>query len=366
MEGVTHPDFRSLMADQGGLHLLCTEFVRITKNPLKASQLRGEVLVHPSCPLSVQVMGNEVERMAEAAAILCEAGAAVVDINLGCPMPRVVRKGVGAAMLKDPVLLGRVLARMRSHTPTLLSAKIRAGFDDADHVLEIARVVEDSGVDFIAVHPRRRCDFYAGVADWRIIASLKQHLSIPVIGNGDVWYAADALRMQRETGCDAVMIGRPAIRNPWIFRQIAELRAGSDAYRPDGPAVFRYIQLVAERYGRVLTHKKRGAIGPLKELLSWISRAVNDEREFHRQVLRLQSVSEILEHCERTLLPLTAEQIDLGPHGELQLERSGSALHAVGDREQPTAEPVALAPNTAPLSAVTTVTAARTPSSQCW
>lgn len=329
MEGVTHPEFRALMAEQGGLHLLCTEFVRITKNPLKASQLQGEVVVHDSCPLSVQVMGNEAARMAEAASILCEAGAAVVDVNLGCPMPRVVRKGVGAAMLKDPVLLGQVLALMRRHTPKLLSAKIRAGFDNVDHVHEIANVVQDSGVDYIAVHPRRRCDFYSGVADWRIIRSLKQHLTIPVIGNGDVWYAADALRMQRETGCDAVMIGRPALRNPWIFRQIAELHAGVEPYRPDGAALLGHIQTVAERYGRVLTRKKQGAIGPLKELLSWVSRAVPDDRTFHRQVLRLQSVSEILAYCEHTLLPLAASELDLGPEGELKLERSGSALAAV-------------------------------------
>ncbi len=326
MEGVSHPEFRRLMIGLGGLHLVCTEFVRITKSQLNPGQLRQQVVMHSDCPLSVQVMGNEAERMAEAAAIVCEAGAAVVDINLGCPMPRVVRKGVGSAMLKNPKLLEQVLGSMRAATPALLSAKIRAGFDDAAQVLQIARIVEDSGANFITVHPRRRCDFYAGVSDWRIIAQLRQHLTIPVIGNGDVWYAADALRMQHETGCDAVMIGRPALRNPWIFRQIEQLRAGQEPYRPDGEAVVQHLHHVVERYTAVMGQRKRGIIGPLKELLTWLGRSVDDRQQFLRSVLRLQSVSEIMAHCEQQLSHLTAEQLDLGAYGELELERSGSAL----------------------------------------
>src|SRR5690606_31925677 len=111
--------------------------------------------------------------------------------NLGCPAPRAVRKGVGSAMLKDIALLSRVLEVMRKSTSLPLSAKIRAGYDDASRVLDIARAVQDAGVDFLTVHPRRRVDFYQGVADWRIIGRLVRELSIPVIGNGDVWYASD-------------------------------------------------------------------------------------------------------------------------------------------------------------------------------
>lgn len=333
MEGVSHPLFREIMLEGGGLDLVCTEFVRITGSPISAKQLRGEVVVHDRCPLSVQVMGNDAERMAEAAEILCQAGAAVVDINLGCPMPRVVRKGVGSAMLKQPKLLTQVLRRMRDATKGLLSAKIRAGFGDAEDrgnptadAVTIAKIVEDAGADFITVHPRRRADFYSGVADWRIIKRLKQVLSIPVVGNGDVWYAADAIRMMSETGCDAVMIGRPALRNPWIFRQIRELRSGEQPFRPDGPALLGHLQRVEARYREGMGNRRRGIIGPLKELLTWIGRSVGDDRRFLREVLRLQSVSEIMEYCEQRLPPLGAESLDLAAEGELQLERSGSAV----------------------------------------
>src|SRR5690606_16526475 len=124
------PELRAIVAEGGGVGVVCTEFVRVSRAPLSARGLRRHVVRHPSVPLSVQVMGNEADKMAEAASVVCEAGADIVDVNLGCPMPRVVRKGVGAAMLKDPDLLFRVLSEMRRATPKLLSAKIRAGFDD--------------------------------------------------------------------------------------------------------------------------------------------------------------------------------------------------------------------------------------------
>lgn len=326
MEGVSHAEFRQMMTEHGGLHLVCTEFVRITHAPPNPRRLAEEVQKAPGVPLSVQVMGNDATQMAEAAAIVSDAGADVVDINLGCPMPRVVRKGVGAAMLKDPLLLAAVLERMRAQVPGLLSAKIRAGFDDSQNVIATARLIEACGADFIAVHPRRRCDFYAGVADWRIIAELKRALTIPVVGNGDVWYAADALRMQRETGCDAVMIGRPALRNPWIFRQIAELRAGVTPFAPDGQAFFEHLAHVFNRYLVAFPKVKRGPLGPLKELFSYMARAIDDGGEFRKRVLRLDDSEAILAEVERVVAPLPASALDLQATPTLRLETSGSAL----------------------------------------
>ena len=160
MEGVTHPEFRALAVEQGGVGIVCTEFVRVSRAALVPARLRQEVAKVEGVPLSVQVMGNDADKMAEAARLIEEAGADVVDINLGCPMPRVVRKGVGAAMLKDPKLLYEVVSEMRQSVRGHLSAKIRAGFDDAEHVVNIAEVVQRAGIDFLVVHPRRRCDFY--------------------------------------------------------------------------------------------------------------------------------------------------------------------------------------------------------------
>ena len=218
MEGVGHPDFRHLMAERGGIGMVCTEFVRISRAPLSVRAVRREVVRSPGVPLCVQVMGNEADKMADAAAVVMDAGADAVDLNLGCPAPRVVRHGVGSAMLRDPALLRDVVGAMRSAVRGPLSAKIRAGFDDASDVHRNAGILVDCGVDWITVHPRRRSDHYRGVADWRIIASLVRSFDVPVVGNGDAWSARDALRMMEETGCVAVMIGRPALRNPWIFQ----------------------------------------------------------------------------------------------------------------------------------------------------
>lgn len=325
MEGVTHPEFRAILATKGGIGMLCTEFVRIAGASVAHKHLRRQVVKAPGVPLSVQVMGTHVEHMAESAGAIAAAGADVVDINLGCPSPRVVKKGAGSAMLKNPALLFEVLRAMRAEVPGLLSAKIRAGFDDASNVVHIAQTVERAGADFIAVHPRRRADFYEGVADWRIVARLKQELGIPVVGNGDVWYAADALRMREETGCDAVMIGRPACRNPWIFEQIADLEAGRTPHHPCGAEVAAWFTTVAERYTVVFPRLKHGPVGKLKELVTYIGRAVDDEGHYRRSALRAGSLDEVVSLTQSLVGPLPASRLDLDAQGALGLERSGSA-----------------------------------------
>lgn len=324
MEGVSHPLFRAMIAEKGGVGVLCTEFVRISRAPIAPEALRREVVKHPGVPLSVQVMGNDADKMADAARVVAEAGADVVDVNLGCPMPRVVRKGVGAAMLKDRALLRRVLGEMRAAVPGLLSAKIRAGFDDGADVVSIAKTLEDAGIDFLAVHPRRRCDYYDGVADWRIIQTLREALSIPVVGNGDVWYAADALRMRRETGCAAVMIGRPAVRNPWIFTQIASLEAGLAPFDPSGDDLLAHLHGIRDRYGEVHGRVGRGILGKLKEQVKFVLRGVPDASTFERDALRTDDVDTMLGVLEDRLAGRSSAELDFDAHGRHRLERSGS------------------------------------------
>lgn len=331
MEGVGHPTFRRLVAERGGVDLLCTEFVRISRAPISGPALARSVVKVPGIPLSVQVMGNDADKMADAASHVARAGADIVDINLGCPMPRVVRKGVGAAMLKDPELLRRVLGEMREALNALglgtqLSAKIRAGFDDAENVVAIARVVEEAGADFIAVHPRRRCDFYEGVADWRIVRVLAEELSIPVIGNGDIWYAADALRIAEETGCAAAMMGRPAMRNPWIFSQVAALRDGTEPVDPSGEDVATWLHHVRQEYAKAFEVRARAnPLGKLKELVRWLGRAVADEGAFKKSALRSTTEEEFFAHVD-ALAKFSAADIDLDAHGKHHFEESGSAV----------------------------------------
>lgn len=326
LDGVGHPLFRQMVAEHGGVGIVCTEFVRIGTNPVNEKSMRSHVIKAMDLPLSVQVMGTHVETMADAAGMVAQAGADVVDINLGCPSPRVVRKGAGSAMLKDPELLYHVLCGMRERVPGLLSAKIRAGFEESDTVVQNALTVQAAGADFLVVHPRRRCDFYQGVADWRIVRTLKEALDIPVVGNGDVWYACDIQRMRDETHCDAVMLGRPAMRNPWIFQQAAALKAGETPFSPSGPDVVQWLLDMRRRYADEFDFMPRGPIGKLKEILTYIGRAVRDENHFRTTVLRINDLDEMMAYVESYLSPLTSTDLDLEAVPSDPLERSGEAL----------------------------------------
>jgi tRNA-dihydrouridine synthase B len=193
----------------------------------------------------------------------------------------------------------------------LLSAKLRAGFDTSDDALRNARLVEEAGLNYLAVHPRRRIDHYRGVADWRIIAMIRRELSIPVIGNGDVWYAASALRLLEETRCDAVMIGRPAMRNPWIFRQIGQLWAGQEPYRPTGADVAQHLRRLAAALGG--GYEDGGnPLGQLKEQLGFLARAVVDGTELVRGLLRASTVESFLDAAEAGFTALPSRRLDLG------------------------------------------------------
>jgi tRNA-dihydrouridine synthase B len=234
-----------------------------------------------------------------------------------------VRKGVGSAMLKNPELLRQVVSAMRARTRGWLSAKIRAGFDDAAGAVATARLIQDSGADLLTVHPRRQVDFYDGVADWRIITRIKRELSIPVIGNGDVWYAADALRMRAETGCDGVMIGRGALRNPWIFEQLDALLKGLPVPRPSGADVLSHFEALLEMFE---AHAPGRSLGMLKEQLRYLCRCVPDGVEFTRKAARSTSLEELRAVLNERLRGEPAEALDLGAEGKL--ERSGSGLAA--------------------------------------
>jgi tRNA-dihydrouridine synthase B len=313
MEGVTNAAVRSVLAGYGPIGLVCTEFVRISGEQISPPYLRRQVQKVPGVPLSVQVMGNDPELMAEAGAVVAEAGADAVDLNLGCPTHTAARKGVGAALLKQPEKLALLLKTMRGAVPGLLSAKLRAGFDTTDDALRNAKLVEDAGLDYLAVHPRRRVDHYAGTADWRIIGLLRRELSIPVIGNGDAWYASSALRMIEETGCDAVMLGRPALRNPWIFRQINELASGREPFRPSGADLALHLRLLSRALTSHLGDAGQTPLGRLKEQLNYLARAIPNSLALQRSLLRQTELESFLDAADAAFTPLPAAALDLGP-----------------------------------------------------
>ncbi|MGI6434081.1 MAG: tRNA dihydrouridine synthase DusB [Syntrophomonadaceae bacterium] len=190
-----------------------------TKRTLELAEVRDE----PGL-VAAQIFGAQPRAMARGAKILEELGARIIDINMGCPTPKIVRNGEGAALMKNPLLVRDLLRAVLDAVQVPVTVKVRKGWsEDQPNYLEIALLAEAEGVEAVAIHPRSREQFFSGHSDWAAIKTLKQHLRIPVIGNGDIWSAADARRMMDETGCDAVMIGRAAMGNPFIYRETVAL-----------------------------------------------------------------------------------------------------------------------------------------------
>lgn len=322
LEGVGQPWLRALLAAKGGIGLLCSPFVSVGQTPLPASRVARHVIRAGETPLSVQLLGTSPRLMSDAAMVLVRAGVDVVDVNLGCPAKHAVSRGAGAGLLRDPEAVLRLLSRLRDAVQGTLSVKMRLGLTDTAPAMAVAEAAAAAGVDFVTVHPRRQSDYYAGVADWRWIRDIVQGIPIPVVGNGDSWYAVDALRMLTQTGCAAVMIGRPALRNPWIFAQIEALRAGMEPPRPTGADLVEWLNEAAARLTQGL-ERRRGAAGHLKEIISYLGRAVNDGGGFRTAALRAQGVEQILALAKSHLAMLPSEALDLQADGHLGMEVSG-------------------------------------------
>ena len=177
--------------------------------------------------LGAQVFGADPEIVAQASRIIADNGADLIDINMGCPVKKVIKTGSGAILMKDPDLVARIVTSVKKAVQIPVTVKIRSGWRGGSiNAVEIARIAEDSGADAITIHGRTADQGYSGKADWKIIAEVKKAVKIPVIGNGDIWHPQDAVKMLRETSCDAVMVGRGALGNPWIFKGIIQACSG--------------------------------------------------------------------------------------------------------------------------------------------
>lgn len=221
MAGVTDLPFRLLCKEQGA-GLVCMEMISAKAVLYKNRNTESLLEIHPKeGPVSLQMFGSDAGIMGEIARQLENRPFSILDINMGCPVPKIVNNGEGSALLKNPKLAGEIVSAVVHAVEKPVTVKIRSGFDK-DHVnaVEMAKVIEEAGAAAITVHGRTREQFYAGQADWEIIAKVKEAVSIPVIGNGDVTDGKSAAELLRQTGCDGVMVGRAARGNPWIFREI--------------------------------------------------------------------------------------------------------------------------------------------------
>jgi len=292
MAGITNLPMR-LMARDCGASLTFTEMVSVnglTREGRKSFDLLKTVAADR--PIGMQLFGDDAQMLAEAARLVEDYGE-LIDINMGCPVRKVVGTGAGSALLREPLKVAGIIRAVRRATRLPFTVKIRTGWVCGDHsFLEIGRIAQEEGCDAVTLHPRSRAQMFDGHADWSRIAELKQALEIPVIGSGDLFTAQDVAAMFRETGCDAVMVARGAMGNPWIFRESLCLLAG-ETPKPPGPAerfaaARRHLALFSELEG------DRVALMEMRKHLSWYSKGLPGAAHFRAAVNRIEDASELV------------------------------------------------------------------------
>jgi nifR3 family TIM-barrel protein len=293
LAGITNLPFR-LLAKEAGCGLVCSEMVSANGLIHNSEKTRELLISRPEeKPLSVQIFGSEPAIMADAAAMVEASGADIIDINLGCPVRKVLKSGAGAALMKAPDKVALLIQAVRKAVSIPVTLKMRTGWEPSgSQALQIARIAQDKGVDAVALHPRTAGQGFSGRADWSLISAIKSQISIPVIGNGDIVNPQDAIKMKTETGCDAIMIGRAAIGQPWFFSQVRALLKGDDMFFPDLAQRFetmtRYLQASITHFG------EERACRMMRSRLGWFVKGLRFSSRFRDAVKGITSREEAL------------------------------------------------------------------------
>ena len=295
LAGITNLPFRQMVKDCG-CAVVCSEMISakgIFYNAEKTITLLKSQ--EDERPLSVQIFGSDPMAMGEAAAFINDLGTAdIIDINFGCSVRKVIKQGAGVALMKNPALARKILKAVRDATPLPFTIKIRSGWDPSgDQAVTLAKIAEDQGVNAIAFHPRTAVQGFRGKADWQLIARLKQAVRIPVIGNGDIITPQDAGDMLSRTGCDAVMVGRAAMANPFILSQIEQYVVHGSFNLPEPRDIFRKMESLTQGY--VSYFGEITACRMLRGRLAWFIRGFSGAAAFRKELSTLASSAHVIE-----------------------------------------------------------------------
>ena len=329
MEGITDRPFRNLIRGLGGCGLTVTEFISSDLLGKHSKRAWAMAELDPDeHPVSIQIYGRDPATMAIAAAQCEEIGADIVDLNFGCPSKKVTGGCAGSALMREPALAERMFGAVARAISVPMTVKMRLGWDvSALNAPVIAKMAEDAGAKMVAVHGRTRMQMYTGVADWGAIAAVKAAVGIPVLCNGDILTVEDALRALAESGADGVMVGRGALRDPWILRRISDRLAGRTPYRPplaDREAVLlRYFALIAAE-----SYTARVAVGRMKKVTGYFTRGLPYGGELREIIYHSHEIEPIHDAVRAWFARVAAEGIE---DGFARVHDDGAAVYSHGD-----------------------------------